>query len=108
MIPNRGRQFKGKKPVFFLFMLLALFATSGVVMYLWNAVLPVVTGVRMINYWQAMGLLVLSRILFGHFSFGGKSRRPDFNSSRFREKLMDMSEHEKYRFKEEWEKRCEH
>jgi hypothetical protein len=37
-------------------------------MMLWNAVMPVVfTGARSIDYLHALGLLVLSRILFGGF-----------------------------------------
>ena len=39
-----------------------------VVMMLWNAVVPVVfVGGRVIDYWHALGLLVLCRILFGGF-----------------------------------------
>jgi hypothetical protein len=44
----------------------AFLAVFGyVVMALWNAVLPPVAGVHSISFFQAMGLLVLSRILFG-------------------------------------------
>jgi hypothetical protein len=52
-------------PVLFL----AAAAVLGwVVMMLWNAVVPVVfAGGRVIDYWHALGLLVLSRILFGGF-----------------------------------------
>ncbi len=35
------------------------------VMSLWNALLPAILGVKAIGFWQALGLLVLSRILFG-------------------------------------------
>lgn len=41
------------------------------VMLLWNGVLPHVTAARTISYWQAVGLLVLSRILVGGFSGAG-------------------------------------
>lgn len=34
---------------------------------LWNGVLTDVLGVKAITYWQALGLLVLARILFGGF-----------------------------------------
>jgi hypothetical protein len=54
----------------FLFPLLgaALIALFGaIVMWLWNAVLPVVTNVQPLNFWQAIGLLVLCKILFGGF-----------------------------------------
>lgn len=36
-----------------------------VVMQLWNAVLPDLLAVRSISYWQAVGLLVLCRLLVG-------------------------------------------
>src|SRR5258705_7196603 len=37
-------------------------------MMLWNAVVPMVfVGGRVIDYWHALGLLVLCRILFGGF-----------------------------------------
>jgi len=41
-----------------------------IVMSLWNWILPPVTGWRQITYWQALGLLVLSKILFGGFRAG--------------------------------------
>ena len=40
---------------------------SLVVFALWNGVLSNVLGVKTITYWQALGLLVLARILFGGF-----------------------------------------
>ena len=38
---------------------------SFIVMQLWNHLLPEIAGVRTINFWQALGLLILSKILFG-------------------------------------------
>jgi Ca2+/H+ antiporter, TMEM165/GDT1 family len=51
-------------PVALLFFTL-LFAVF--VMLLWNATLPGVLGVNCISYWQAVGLLILSKILFSGF-----------------------------------------
>ena len=34
---------------------------------LWNGVLTEVVGVKTVTYWQALGILVLARILFGGF-----------------------------------------
>lgn len=52
---------------------LAILAMSTVVMYLWNWLLPAIfTGVASISLWQAAGLLVLSRILFGGFRGHGR------------------------------------
>ena len=44
---------------------LALF--SFAVFELWNHVLADVLGVKLITYWQALGILVLAKILFGGF-----------------------------------------
>ena len=59
-------------------LILAAIAILGVVvMLLWNALVPgVFTGVRTLDYRQALCLLVLSRILFGGFrGRGGMSGR---------------------------------
>lgn len=40
---------------------------TWVVMLLWNGVLAEVVPVSTVTYWQALGLLVLSKILFGGF-----------------------------------------
>lgn len=55
------------KPYFFrLPHIIILFVVfSAVVMLLWNLILPDIFALPSINYWQAMGLLALSRILFG-------------------------------------------
>lgn len=64
---------------FFVGGLLLLAAISLVVMLLWNWLIPTIFGLTAINYGQALGLFVLSRILLGGFGrgrgnhfFGGK------------------------------------
>jgi hypothetical protein len=48
--------------------LAAVAVLGGAVMVLWNAVMPALfAGARPIDYPHALGLLVLSRILFGGF-----------------------------------------
>ena len=48
--------------------LVAVAAMGGVVMLLWNAVVPALfVDARAIDYLHALGLLILSRILFGGF-----------------------------------------
>jgi len=57
-------------------LLVAAAVLGWVVMMLWNAVVPAVfVGGRVIDYWHALGLLVLSRILFGGFRGRGGCRR---------------------------------
>jgi hypothetical protein len=51
-----------------LFFLVAVAAMGGIVMLLWNAIVPDLFGTALpIDYLHALGLLVLSRILFGGF-----------------------------------------
>lgn len=103
-----------KKRFYFTFplMVIGLFAVSGIVMLLWNAVVPsICSSVTMLSYWQAMGLFVLSRILFGGFHFRGHHhdhhahRHAQF-VGKFKEKLMDMNEEEREQFKNQWKQRC--
>ena len=53
--------------------LLAIAVLGYLVMVLWNAVVPAIfAGARSIDYWHAVGLLVLSRVLFGGFRGYGR------------------------------------
>jgi hypothetical protein len=47
-------------PAFVLFMALMIWAVYA----LWNGLMPEIFGLRAITYWQALGLMVLSWILF--------------------------------------------
>jgi len=61
-----------------------------VVRGLWNALIPQIFGGPLITYWQGLGLLVLSKILFGGFHrHGGGSR----GRGRWREQMRDRWEH---------------
>lgn len=79
---------------------------SFVVMWLWNAILPDLLGVGTLSFWKALGLLVLSKILFGGFGGGCKEKKKHGPPRRFREKWRNMDEEEQQKFKEEWKKRC--
>lgn len=48
-----------------LLTILAVFLIGVVVMLLWNAILPSLTGWGTLTYWKAIGLVVLCRCLFG-------------------------------------------
>jgi hypothetical protein len=57
-----------KKIIGFIICFLMIAALlSWVVMSLWNCVLVAVLGVSVISFWQAAGILLLSKILFGGF-----------------------------------------
>jgi hypothetical protein len=51
--------------------IIIILTLSLAVMLLWNALLPSLFGFSAINYLQAIGLLLLSRILFGGFGHFG-------------------------------------
>ncbi len=69
-------------------------ALGWVVMALWNWLLPELFGIRQISYVQAMGVLLLSKILFrGHCGHGGWHRRWHHH----RRESMTPEEREKFR-----------
>jgi hypothetical protein len=76
----------------------ALLAAFGyVVMTLWNAVLPAVAGVHPIGFLQAVGLLVLSRILFG--GLRGRRHRGWHWRGRMQARWQQMSPEEREQFR---------
>jgi hypothetical protein len=52
-----------------------IFLGGLVVQWLWNWLLPDIFGLREVAFWEALGLLALSRILFGSFGGGGGHHR---------------------------------
>lgn len=48
--------------------IIAFIAVFGAIVFgLWNGVLTDVLGVKAITYWQALGILILAKIVFGGF-----------------------------------------
>ena len=47
---------------------------GGVVLLLWNWLLPPLFAWPQLTFWQALGILALCRILFGGFGFRGSGR----------------------------------
>lgn len=79
---------------------------SFVVMGLWNNVLAVVLNVSLISFWQAAGLLVLSKILFGGFKGGWRGGRGDHWRKEMKDKWQHMDPEEREKIKQEWRNRC--
>ena len=83
---------------------LFVFVGGEVVLKLWNWLLPGLFGWRQITFWQALGILVLCRILFGNLGGHGGPR------SRFRGRMRERWEHmtpeERERFREGMGGRC--
>lgn len=90
-----------------LFFVLFVFVAGGLVMFLWNLILPdVIPGVAELNYWQALGILVLSKMLFGGF---GPSSRSNWHHHPREEKVCGhLSPEEKERLKERFISRMQH
>lgn len=75
---------KGVKIAFFIiFGILIAFLVVYILMRLWNWLLPDLFGVPMITYWQAFGILVLAKIIFG-FGGGGSSKSSSKSKSKRR------------------------
>ncbi|MES2775353.1 MAG: hypothetical protein V4722_14360 [Bacteroidota bacterium] len=97
------KRFGAKKALMFLLIApAALFLFSWIVMLLWNGVLVAVTGAGIVTIWQAMGILVLSKILFGGFRGG----RGGHWKQEMKDKWQNMSDEERVNFKEQWKDRC--
>lgn len=94
------------KFVFALLIIVAIFAMGALVMVLWNAILPDVLNTNTIGYWQALGLLLLCKILFS--SFGPRrGPGPRFGPPGYlMEKLKNMTPEERAQFRANWSGRC--
>ncbi|TDE16436.1 hypothetical protein [Dyadobacter psychrotolerans] len=119
---NEPTKYRVRFGMFPFFALIAALVLGAAVMVLWNAILPELTGVRTIRYWQAVGLLALCRILLGNF--GGRMGRAERwknhwnkemadpseqNANRYKQwggKWMNMSDEERLHFKDEIRRRC--
>lgn len=84
---------------------------TGVVMLLWNWLMPILFGLSVITFWQALGILILSKILFGAH-FGKRSGHCSCNGGgygghygwkqKFKSKWQDMSEEDKKKWESKW------
>lgn len=107
--PYRSGRMLRKGIFFALFFAGAVALAGAVVMLLWNAIVVPVTGFGALSFWQALGLLLLSRILFGGWrgrrwrSYGGSHKG---HRAHWREKWKNMSEEERAHFREAWRQRC--
>ena len=104
------KRFYGRKKIKGLFLLivpLILGIAGYLVMWLWNAILPDLLGVKAISFWQATGLFLLCKILFSDFRGPGKRMgRPGFNPYQMREEMRNATPEEREALKEEWRRRC--
>ena len=100
MRPNEGmmRGHRGLRVLKFAVMGVVGVAVFGfVVECLWNSLVPVIFGGKAISFWQALGLLILSKILFSGFHRGG--RGGGWNRRHMEERWANMSAEERERFR---------
>lgn len=87
-----------------LIAIVALTVFGFLVMALWNWLAPAVLGLHTITFWQALGILILSKILFGGFrgrpGYGGHWRR------RMSARWEQMSPEEREKFRQGMFSRC--
>jgi hypothetical protein len=89
---------KGLKIVLFAFV--AAIVLGFVVKSLWNALMPGIFGWHLISFWQALGLLLLSKLLFGGFHTRGGSGGRRHWKNRMRERWEGMTPEERERFRQ--------
>ena len=92
------RKNRGIRALKFTLIAIAGIAVFGfIVMSLWNWLMPSLFGLRTITFWQAWGILLLAKILFG--SFGGH-HRPRHWRHRMMERWERMTPEERERFRQ--------
>ena len=87
---------------------IAVFIAIGgeIVLLLWNWLLPPLLGWRPITFWQAIGILLLCRILFGGSGWRGsgrsnlRRRMEERCARRIEERAATMTPEERERFRQ--------
>lgn len=93
-----------RKFIFVPFLVAGILAlVSYIVMLLWNNLLPDILHTGTITYWQAMGIFILAKILFG-FGRGSRGGAPWMQHKM--ERFRNMSAEDKERFRTEMRRRC--
>ena len=84
-----------------IFLTIAIAVFGNVVRYLWNWLMPSIFGLPAITFWQAVGLLALSWILFGRFRGfrGGAGHRMRWRH-RMMERWEQMTPEEREKFRQ--------
>lgn len=92
-------------------MVIFVLVGGEIVKLLWNWLLPPIFGWHTLTFWQALGLLVLCRILFGGFGHRGMSysMRQSMRErikARMNERWDRMTPEERERFRQSARARC--
>jgi hypothetical protein len=83
----------------FVMVCVAILVFGFVTMHLWNWLMPAVLGLKAITFIQALGLVVLSKILFGGFHRHGGGGGGRHWRRHMEERWAGMSEEEREKFR---------
>ncbi len=102
---NMRKKSKGKIALIILAVITMVLLVVALVQCLWNWLLPDIFGLKEISYWQAFGLFILAKLLFG-----GKPGKPGgfrgrCNENTKSEEMDDISAEDRDRLREEWKRR---
>ncbi len=89
----------------FALFVLAFLLFGYVTMYLWNWLMPYLFHLPAIDFGMAIGLVILSKILFG----GMRMKTEGWGRKRYwKAKWESMTDEERDKFKQEFALRCKH
>lgn len=103
---GRGR-WVVKGAAFVALAVVSIAVLSFVVMSLWNWLIPTLFRGAQLEYWQAVGLLLLSRILFGGLR-GRGGWHGHWRERMWRERWASLTPEERERLREKLQGRCGH
>ena len=98
-------------PLAMLGLAVFIFIGGQIVMRLWNWLLPPLFGWAQIGFWQALGLLLLCRILFGGSGWRGSTRSnirrrmKERCEQRIEERAANMTPEEREQFRQRMRER---
>jgi len=92
---------------FLVFTTVAIIFFGEVVLHLWNWLMPSLFGLRQITFWEALGLMALSWILFGgRRGFHFRPRARGNWRERMRERWQAMTPEQRQKLSEAIRRRC--
>jgi hypothetical protein len=90
-----------------IFLLIVIAGFGQAVLQLWNLLMPDIFGLHPISFWQAVGLMALSWLLFGGLGmFRGRPLYATHWRHRMAERLEQMPPEERERFLQGMRRHC--
>jgi hypothetical protein len=104
---RRGVRFRVGKIIGIVILgIIGIFVFGSIVMLLWNALIPEIFHLQQINFWQALGLLILAKILFSGFRGGPRAYGSRWKREALKEGWANMTPEQQEKFRQEWGRRC--